>query len=109
MSYTITLDPYTILNFVNAVITTIVIIGCVIWLARFAASAVKFRDKIGMFLVTLAGLLLIANAMALMVQLGQALGLTEYRLTFTGFRFVERVLSLAGMIMLFVFGKQHYE
>jgi hypothetical protein len=109
MSYTITLDPYTVLNLINAAITTVIIFGCLVWLFRFTASAIEHKDKIGLFLVVLALMLLVVNVIALSLQVGQALGMTDYRVHFAVLRLLERVLSLTGMALLFVCGKHQYE
>ena len=105
MTFSITLDPYTIGNLINATLTLFIIIGCTIWLVRFAKSAIRHRDKIGVFLVVVAVLLLIANLFSITIQLGQAVGLTDYRVGFTAARMVERVLSLILVISLFQLGK----
>ena len=105
MTFSITLDPYTIGNLINATLTLFIIIGCTIWLIRFAKSAIQHRDKIGVFLVVVAVLMLVMNLFSITIQLGQAIGLTDYRVGFTAARMVERVLSLILVISLFQLGK----
>ena len=109
MSYTFTPDPYVLLNIGSACLTVFVLIGVVVWLTRFSMSAIEHRDRVGLFLMTLAILLFMVNAIALTIQIGQALGLTEHRIVFAFFRFVERIFSVVGVVLLFVFGKQRYE
>ena len=108
MSFAFTLDPYQMLNFVNAFLTIVVLVGCSIWLARFATSAIKHRDKIGAFLVTLAILLIAGNLIALIVQLGQGFGLSDYRVTFSLVRLAERIGSIILVFLLFYLGKDRY-
>ena len=105
MTFSITLDPYTIGNLINALLTLFIIIGCTIWLVRFAKSAIRHRDKIGVFLVVVAVLMLVMNLFSITTQIGQALGLTEWRVGFTAARMAERVLSLILVISLFQLGK----
>ena len=107
-SYTITVNPYTILNFINGVLTLIVLGGCFVWLSRFAISAIKFKDRIGMFLVVLALLLIIGNFVSISVQFGQGLGLTEYRVVFATVRLIERIISVGLMVLMFYLGRETY-
>jgi hypothetical protein len=108
-----TVDQYTINNIINAALTVFIIIACTIWLARFAASLIKHRDRVGVFLVSIASLLFIGNAFRLIVQIGQALGMTNYRVMFSGAATWERVLSAIIVIIMFYAGsdraKKYYE
>ena len=109
MSYTFMFDLYTINNFINAGLTIFILIGCSIWLARFFSSAIKHRDRIGVFLVAIAVLLIIGNLVSLMAQIGQALSLGEWRLVFSTIRLGERITSACLVILLFFLGKAQYE
>lgn len=96
MDNPIVLDYYTI-NFINACITFYCLAIAIVLFIVFARQHRKHSDKISAFFLALSALLVIYPAFAIAVQIGQGLGLTEYRTMFVTGRF------FAGLIMAAIY------
>ena len=106
MSFDFTLSMYQLLNFINATITLFVLIGCLIWLGRFAKSAIMHKDRIGGFLVVTALLLSFNSAYKIIAQLGQGFGLSEYRLLFVFMSTLVGLISFGLVLWMFYLGRE---
>lgn len=105
------IDLYSGLNVINALITTLIIIGCAVWLGRFAIAAWKYQNSTGMFLVALAIILMLNNTYSFAVQWSQAIytGNEDVKIFLAAGRSLERISTLALIIGLFYLSGKHHE